>query len=231
MGVLWDLLTEQGELYVEDHFVYTSDMHGDGYVNHRFLSKPQFQRELQDLSLMLLENVIADAGIDVTQPILLIGPKSLGADMVEVAADACNFQHGTKIQYAVIDYRKDRAGHKTYFWSDDNPDREDVCLPGTQVIWMDDLMNQASTLQNTRRIFEHLCPITAVAVFFDRSSLTTAELRVPTFVSLEKHTMHAYDPLECPMCTMQIPIRTDLGHGEKYQRVHPDYPGGYWSGP
>lgn len=224
MGVLWDLLTEQGELHVDNHFVYT---HGDGYVNHRFLSKPQFQRELQDLSLMLLENVIADADIDVTQPILLIGPKSLGADMVEVAADACNFQHGTNIHCAVIDYCKDTAGHKTYFWSDDNPDIEDVCLPGTQIIWMDDLMNRASTLQNTRRIFKYLCPITAVAVFFDRSGFTAADLDVPNFVWLEQHEMKAYQPYECPMCTMQLPIRTDFGHGQRFRTKHPDYPGGF----
>lgn len=229
MGVLWDLLTTQGELYVNNHFVYTSNMHGDGYVNHRFLSERQFQPELQDLSLMLLENTIAAAGIDVTQPILLIGPKSLGANMVNFAATAYNYVHGTNIRYAIIDYSKDEAGDKTYFWLPSNPDIDEVCTPGTQVIWMDDLMNQSSTLQQTRTIFENRCPITAVAVFFDRSDFTAEDLRVPAFVRLEKHTMRAYDPYECPMCAMQTPIRTDLGHGEKFQNANPDYPGGYYS--
>ncbi len=231
MTVLWDLLTKQGELYIDSHFVYTSGMHGDGYVNHRFLAAQQFQDELQSLSLMLLDKTIDATDIDTAQRTLLIGPKTLGAKMVNAAADAYNHKHGTSIRYAVIDYRKDEAGNKTYFWSPDSRGIDDVCAPGTQVIWMDDLMNQSSTLRHTREIFENRAPITAAAVFFDRSNFTAEQLGVPAFVWLEKHTMQAYDPRKCPMCDAQMPIRTDLGHGEKFRHANPDYPGGFTSAP
>ena len=32
---------------------------------------------------------------------------------------------------------------------------------------------------------------------------------------------------QCPLCADAVPIATDLGHGTKFQAVHPDYPGGF----
>ena len=227
MGALTELLEEQNELYVDEHFIYASWKHGTGYVNNRFLGKDEFRSELQRFSLELMEKTIDQAHIDTEKPVLIIGIKTLGATMAKTAAEAYNKKHGTQIRHAIISYEK-KVGHdKVYYWDSENAPINHLCTPQTQVIWMDDLLNLSSTLESTRDIFEHLSAIAAVAVLFDRSNLTADDINVPALVSLEKHAMRAYAPEVCPMCKKKQPIVENFGRGNEYRKKYPNYPGGY----
>ncbi len=226
MSDLWPLLEKQGEVLTNSHFIYTSGKHGDGYANMRFLGRPEFETELRSFSYELLCRAIADGGLDLGRSILVVGPQTLGAKMAKVAVLEYNRRHDAHIRYATFDATKHDDNTKTFSWATDNPAIHHLCQ-GAQIIWMDDLLNVASTFARTRSIVEGFAPVMVVAVLFDRSAFSAKDLDVACLVSLERHTMYAYEPEDCLACRDNVPIVNNLGHGAQFQNLHPDYPGGF----
>lgn len=63
---------------------------------------------------------------------------------------------------------------------------------------------------------------------YARSAEVSAMIGAP-FKTLNEVRTRIFNWGECPMCAAQQPIVTDasLGHGLRYSRRHPDYPGGF----
>lgn len=93
---LRDMTNEQlfasGEVEVYDglHFVYSGDDHGPGYANFRPLGKPGNEEILAELSYRLILKAIEEARLDISRPIAVVGPETLGAQMVMSGVAAYN---------------------------------------------------------------------------------------------------------------------------------------------
>ncbi len=229
MNALLKLLIREGQFHTGKHFVYTSGRHGEVYVNLRFLDTPNFENDIRLHSYSLLLQALKAMKPDFTRPIVVVGVETLGAKMARYSVEEYNRRHSTRIRFAVLEANKHEDGSKSFVWSSKNPAINHLLQEDTQVIWMDDLLNTASTLKRTRQIIETFAPIMTVAVLFDRRSFSVESLHVPFTVSLIKRPIETFDPEvnPCPFCRASIPVVTNLGHGANWKKSNPAYKGGF----
>lgn len=218
-----DDVTRVADVYTERHFVYTSGQHGHGYVNYRALKEPTHTDLRQEVATLLLARTIADAGYPAEEPILVVGPETLGQLLVHDLAQAQ--QRGEVAQTLIFrSFAKDASG-EGFVWNEALPSD----LPSaTPVVWLDDLLNRTSTFTKTRMLLvEAGLSTIAIGVIGDRSQASTADLRVVCITALQHFTLDAYPPADCPYCTEERPIVRKPGHGYKFEVIYPAYPGGF----
>lgn len=213
-----NLLAKANAFHKGRHFVYTSGEHGDAYINLRVLLAEKNSAVLSELSLQLMMTV-AQKALDATNPVVVVGPETIGAVIAEAAVTRHNSEFGTRFHHRKLAAVKHEDGSKSYVWDGDEASRL------AQLVYVDDLMNAGSTFERCRPIVETYGKLSAAAVFADRSGMTDDELGVP-FFSLVKVQLDRYPEDKCPLCRKKVPIVTNLGHGKKFRELHPDYAGG-----
>lgn len=215
------MLSEANAVHKYEHFVYTSGMHGKAYVNLRVLKLPKYKEELKAISLALFDKIIEQAGLDMTRRTIIVGPETLGELIAQNIFD--HYTGDRSMGFTLLALK--HTGKETFGW--EFPDVAKDTLSGAQVVLVDDLMTEGSTLERCRVLIEEFAPIAAVGVIVDRGGKTAEELRVPHFVSLEQVRLEAYPADKCSLCEKKRPIVTNLGHGKNFQLYHPNYPGGF----
>jgi len=78
------------EVYDGRHFIYSGGDHGPGYANFRPLGDPDKKDILSELSYRLIMKAIEGAKLDVSRPIAVIGPETLGAKIAASGVAAYN---------------------------------------------------------------------------------------------------------------------------------------------
>jgi orotate phosphoribosyltransferase len=100
-----------------------------------------------------------------------------------------------------------------------------------RVIIAEDVVTSGrSTRQVREQVERHGGVVVGVAALFNRGTGVTAEtLGVPLLHSLRDVSLPKYPANTCPLCRDRQPIVVNpaLGHGQLYQKAHPDYKGGY----
>lgn len=225
------------ELHDNSHFIYTSGLHGSGYANLRALAKEENLPVLRELSFRLICNALEAMQPEDGDRIVVVGPETLGAIIAKEGVEEYNrrdplrnkpLEHGSFIH--------DPESPEMFLWGASNGIgliQPDPNQPPGKVIWVDDLLNQASTWRRTNHLVSDMWPnaIEVVATVADRSKETPESLGVPMMVCLRKLDIDSFEPDECPQCTGEIPIVRKPGHGHAYEKKHPDYTGGYTDHP
>jgi hypothetical protein len=211
------------DVFTNSHFIYTSWKHGHGYVNYRPLGKEGQELLLREVCAHLLNKMLGNIKVSNYRNIVAIGPETMGAKMIK----QIRAMSGEDLPYNV-DTRmllKDPDDRTKFVW-EANPER--VLNEDSLVLWMDDLLNLASTFNRTAPMIYHYgATIHSVGVIGNRSIVLPHELSIRQIVSLEKFELPAFDQGLCPYCEMDRPVVTDLGHGLKWQELHPDYAGDF----
>ena len=209
-------------IYTDKHFVYTGGTHGDAYANYRALGAKENLPLVREASVALVLKISKKLGFDPHEPIVLVGPESLGAIMAQQAYFASH-QEIKNIVYC----RMLRKHHNGGFTWNSSPD--DLFKHNSQVILLDDALNAGSTISERARplVEEAGGRIKAVGVIGDRSGLSPADLGVAHIEALERIELKRYPEAECPLCASSVPIARHPGHGHQYERLHPNYKGGY----
>jgi hypothetical protein len=226
-------LMKLGGVEVNDnsHFIYTSGFHGSGYANLRPLKEnPSILREL---SLRLICAALHQMQPDDNDRIVVVGPETLGGLIAKEGVEEYNRRDPYRIwplQHGVFIH--DQDNHERFHWGKGGGSRliqPDVKHPVAKVIWVDDLLNKASTWRRTCHFVTDLWPeaIEVIATIADRSTETPESLGVPALVSLRKLHIDSFEAGLCPMCVEGVPIVRRPGHGHEYEKDYPDYPGGY----
>ena len=225
-----ELLTKirrAAHVHINQHFVYSGGDHGDGYGDYRPLGRrPEFAPILREVALLLLRRTIAKVPFDMTEPLVLIGPQTLGAQMVTqiyyAPANELEDIVPTRSLLRLMTFKKTEQGFE---WSQ-SP--QDIVVPVSQVVWFDDMLNAGSTFEKTNQLIKEQCAyIAAVCVIGNRSRKTAADLGVSHLEAFETLEMERYPEDECPLCKSHVPITRHPGHGWKFEQDHPDYPGGF----
>jgi len=213
------------------HFVYTSGMHGNGYVDYRALGKPEHKELLEEVVILLFRKALSHSGFIASSKIVACGPETMGKHMIE-ALERANIMGKLptfKTLYT-LKLLKDPKTPNAFIW---NMDPEDL-LTGAQIIWFDDLLNMGSTAKTSMQMVEQYGnKIGVVATIGDRCNVTANHLGVARIVSLETHpgfTVHNPKCL-CTLCEAGVPIVRRPGHGYKFEAEHPDYRGGFIDSP
>ena len=212
------------------HFVYTSNMHGDGYVNYRPLGlAKEHNKLLREACVILLLQAIEAAQLDTNKKIVVVGPETMGATMIDRLreADSCGLL--SNISFSSIKLLKDETSATGFTWEVDAYD----ILQDAQIIVMDDLLNQSSTFGKINtKIGMSGQQIAAMAVIGDRCNVTAEQLEIKAIVSLEQFpgfTVH--NPEVCSQCMAKVPIVLRPGHGHNFQKEFPAHPGGFLDHP
>lgn len=213
---------EVAEVFPEGHFIYTSGLHGTGYVNYRPLGKGH-DALLREVCVHLLRKALIGINVSKYRNIIAVGPETMGAKMVGQIAGMSESDMPYNIDTRT--FLKDPADPSKFIW-DADPKR--VLTEDSLLIWMDDLLNLASTFQKTRpMIGTYGARVHTVAVIGDRSSISTHDVEVEQIVCLERFSLQAHSEEDCQNCQNKVPVVNDLGHGQKWQMLHPNYPGGF----
>jgi len=212
------------------HFVYTSGMHGDGYVDYRPLKAKEYTVLLREVSVHLLRQTVLRCELDPNRGITVIGPQTMGTLMVDAitAADML----GELEDFAELNTRKLNKhpdDEDAFVW---DIDPQNVLLD-SQIIAMDDLLNTGKTLAiSARMVEEYGASISAVATIGDRCNVSAEKIGARNIVSLEEHSRFTiYHPDDCALCLECSPIVLHPGHGHNFQKEHVAHPGGFIESP
>ena len=210
------------KIYRDKHFVYTGGTHGDAYADYRALGAKEHIPLVREASVTLVLRISKKLGFDPHEPIVVIGPESLGAIMAQQAYFASH-QEIKNIMYCRM-LRKQSGG--AFSW---NSSPDSLFLHHSQVILLDDALNAGSTISKRARplVEEAGGKIKAVGVIGDRSGLSPSDLGVEHIEALERISFTRYAESECALCAQQMPIVRHPGHGHQFELQHPNYGGGY----
>lgn len=205
MNIL-EKLEEIGAIFTDKHFVYASGMHGSGYINMDIMfPNIELMSELcKDLSTPF------DGQFDViaapaTGGIVLSVLSALSAQCPGVWADKTG-DGGFVFE---------RAGFAD-------------AITGKRVLVVEDLLTTGGSVEKVCRAVEQEGGVViGVSVVCNRGNVTKDTLKVPRLESLANVSFEAQDSGSCSLCAERIPIVANMGHGDDYQKDHPEYDGGY----
>jgi orotate phosphoribosyltransferase len=214
MDILQEL-GKRGAVLEGHHFVYQSDKHGSGYVN--------------------VDPAFPDVGFvkalcrDLVDPFLgefhvIVGPAKGGIVLAFVGAI---YAHKRGHRVSAIWADKDEVTK----WFRFERDGFAQTLQGKRVLVVDDVMtnpNKDGSVYKVCRLVQAWGGnVIGASIICNRCGGTAQELEIPRLESLCSVSFQAVPEANCSLCEQGVPIVTDVGHGDQYQALHPDYKGGY----
>ena len=209
-----DILSEldrAGAVLLNRHFVYKSGKHGSGYIN--------------------LDPVLPDVALMTEICRQLIEPFR-GDQIDTVAAPAVG---GIALAVLTASQANDETQKVAAVWADKDGDQFVFeragfvdHLAGKRVLVVEDLLTTGDSARKVcQEAKRHGADVIGVSAICNRGGVTAAQLGVERLHSLAEVSFEAVPADGCELCAGGEPIVTDIGHGDKYQAEHPDYPGGY----
>ena len=104
-------------------------------------------------------------------------------------------------------------------------------LKGKRVLILEDMVNQMFSVREMVRLVKEAggTPVGVGAIAANKG-VSAEAIGVPKLVQLCSVEYDAWSPEDCQMeglCSRNVPIVEDIGHGDEFKAQHPDYPGGY----
>lgn len=197
-----ELLKSVGAVITDSHFVYTSGMHGDAYINKDALYP--HTKEVSRIGELFAEQN-KDKDIDV------VAAPALGGIILET----WTAYHLSKLK------GKEILG----VYTEKTPDKNqiftrgyDQLVKGKNVLVIEDLANTGGSV---KKVVESVTAVggnvVAVSVMVNRNphDVTSETVGAP-LQALAEIQMNTYEEADCPLCKNNVPINTTVGHGKKY---------------
>lgn len=204
MSDILSILKDTNALLTDDHFVYTSGLHGSVYINKDILyTRPEKASAVGKLFAEQLKE----------HDIEVIAAPALGGIVLSqwTAYHLSNMEG--KVIYAV--------------YTEKTPEKEqiftrgyDAVVTGKKVCIIEDLVTTGGSV---RKVVESVKKVDGevitVGVMVDRSpqdNPATSEVIGTPFFALGRLPVEVYEPESCPLCQSQVPINIAVGHGKKF---------------
>ena len=104
-------------------------------------------------------------------------------------------------------------------------------VKGKRVLILEDIINQMFSIKAMIKTVEEAGGIiVGVGAVAAQRTASAEAIGVQKFVSLTTIAYDVWTAEDCivsGLCSQNVPIITDVGHGDDYQKTHPDYAGGY----
>ncbi len=230
----------------DDHFVYTSGLHGRAYVNKDAVYP--FTRKTSTLCLEIamhfiksdIEVVLAPAvgGVALTQWVAFHLSELTGREVLALYAE-----RSESVIEAPDQYQRIRYGNVTYYHPYGDSDiggksilelntgeqlikkhnfltlkrGYDKRIIGKRVLIVEDILNTGTTAKKTVEVVrQNKGQVVAVAALCNRGGVTAKMFGVEELYSLLNINMQVWTAAECPMCTESIPVNVTLGKGKEF---------------
>lgn len=215
----------KGHMHRNTHVVLTSGDHSDTYGNYRFLG-PQsdgsdhFQEAREFYVRLLRYEVCKELKLKANE-IFWVGPETMGAVMVDCLACISYEDHRQTVDFLALEKDGPNAFKHPEGIGQMNPERKPV-------VFMDDVLTGGTTVGKAKPITDLIGGIHAVAVWMNRSNLSAHQVGVHQTIQLERIKAKTWTPEEIwaqgGPCTMNVPLRTDIGKPKDFLAEYPDYP-------
>lgn len=197
-----ELLKKVGAVITDSHFVYTSGLHGDAYINKDALYP--HTKEVSRIGELFAEKN-KDKEIDV------IAAPALGGIILETwTAYHLSRMKGKEILgvYTEKTPEKNQIFTRGY----------DQLVNGKNVLVIEDLANTGGSV---KKVVESVRAVggnvVAVSVMVNRNPKeVTSETVGGPLQALAEIQMNTYQEADCPLCRNNVPINTNVGHGKKF---------------
>lgn len=104
-------------------------------------------------------------------------------------------------------------------------------VKGKKVLILEDMINQMTSIKAMiETVTKAGGTIVGVGAVAANRGVSAEALHVPKFIKLCTVEYDVWTAEDCPkngLCSKNVPIVEDIGHGDDYKKAHPDYAGGY----
>ncbi len=200
-----EMLKSVGAILADDHFMYTSGLHGSMYINKdRLYPHTQMTQQFRR-SMATHFTDEAKYGIEVVA-VPAVGGITLGTWTSHW------LEQMTGRKALMVYAEKSRDGETLEFRRGYGE-----LVKGRRVLLVDDILTTGSSVTKLARAVRALGGnILAAAVICNRGNVTAEEAgEVPELFALADVSFEAYAPNECPICKKGIPIKRQLGKGKE----------------
>lgn len=202
MSQVLEILKKVGAVLTDDHFVGTSGLHFDTYVNKDFLYP--HTRETSEICRMYAEK-FKDKNIEV-----VVGPALGGIILSQWVAYHLSQMEGREVLGVYTE--KDKEGNQVFARGYENyVKNKKVLIVEDNTVTGGSILKVINAVKNSGGEIIGAC----VMVNKDIHKVNSETLGVP-FESLAELPVEAYSAEECPLCKAGIPINTKVGHGKKF---------------
>lgn len=106
-----------------------------------------------------------------------------------------------------------------------------MAVKGKRVLILEDIINQMFSIKATIETVEKTGgKIVGVGCVAANRGVSAKAMGVKKFLNLADIAYDVWTPEDCPktgLCSKNVPIVEDIGHGDEYKSKHPNYKGGY----
>lgn len=198
------ILKESQALLSDDHFVYTSGLHGALYINKDILYT--HPHNASEVGLLFAEQA---RNLDIE----VVAAPALGG----IVLSQWTAYHLTELKKKEI----------VAVYTEKTPEKEqlftrgyDKVVAGKKVLVIEDLVTTGGSVRKVvASVIKAGGTVVSVGVMIDRSpkdTPATAETIGAPFFALGRLPVTIYTPQDCPLCKNSVPINTSVGHGKKF---------------
>lgn len=197
-----DILKKVGAVLIDDHFVYTSGLHGAVYIN-----KDALYPHTEETSQvgMLFAKKAKDLDVDV-----VVGPALGGIILSTWTAYHLSSLKNKEVLgvYTEKDENKNQIFTRNY----------DKLIKNKSVLVIEDLTTTGGSVTKVVTAVKQAGGrVVTVIVMVNRSPKTVNGDTVGApFMALGELPVQVWEEGKCPLCREGKPINTDVGHGRKY---------------
>ncbi len=202
MSDVIEILKKVGALIPNDHFVGTSGMHIDTYINKDALYP--HTKETSEVGKLFAEKY-KDKNIDV-----VVAP-ALGGIILSVWTAYHLSELNSKDVLGVYT-EKTPEGNQIFTRG------YDKYVTGKNILIVEDLTTTGgSVLKVVNTVKEKRGNIIGVCVMVNKNpKLVNSETLDIPFDSLAEYPVEAFDAKDCPLCKTGVPVNVTVGHGKKF---------------
>lgn len=202
MSDVIEVLKKTGAILPNDHFVGTSGLHIDTYINKDMLYL--HTRETSEICKMFAEKY-KDQNIEA-----VVGPAVGGIILSQWTAYHLSEITGREILalYTEKDADKNQVFTRGY----------DAFAKGKRVLFVEDLVTTGGSVMKAIKSVEAAGGIVAgVCVMVNKNPKVVNKENLGVGIdSLGVYEVEAYEAHDCPMCKEGKPVNTTVGHGKKF---------------
>lgn len=196
-----EILKKVGAVLVDDHFVGTSGLHFDTYVNKDFLYP--HTKETSEICRLMAEKC-RDKNIEV-----VVGPALGGIVLSQWVA-----QHLSQIyekEVLAVYTEKTTDGGQAFTRGYEN------YIKGKRVLIVEDIITTGgSLLKSAKAVKDAGGNLVATCAMVNKNEDIKENIDGVPFYALADLFIPTYKASICPLCKKGVPINTKVGHGKKY---------------
>ena len=201
MNEIIEILTKTGAIMRGSHFVGTSELHFDTYLNKDFLYP--HTKEISRIGKIFAEKY-KDADIEV-----VVGPALGGIILSQWTAFHLSELSGREV--LGIYTEKGENGEQTFTRGYEN------FVKGKRVLVVEDIVTTGGSLLKTLEAVKKAeGKIIKVCALVNKNKNINHELPDVPLEFLASFYIDTYEASKCPLCKEGVPINTTVGHGRKF---------------